>query len=203
MKQMITRQGTERRDQWIVYNLDQVVPQDHLVRKIDTTIDFSFIYELVEELYSGESGRPAIDPVVLFKIPFIQYIFGIRSMRQTIEEIRVNTAYRWFLGLGPADEIPHFTTFGKNYVRRFSDTPVFEQIFARILRQAVASGYVKPEDVFIDGIHVKANANKNKRMKGLVKEESRLYAGLLEEEMNDLREAEGKEPFKKKSRRQL
>jgi len=80
MKQMITRQGTERRDQWIVYNLDQMVPQDHLVRKIDTTIDFSFIYELVEELYSGESGRPAIDPVVLFKIPFIQYIFGIRSM---------------------------------------------------------------------------------------------------------------------------
>lgn len=195
---MIVRQGTEGRDQWMIYSLDQMVPPDHLVRKIDQAIDFSFIYELVEDLYSEDSGRPAVDPVVLFKIPFIQYVFGIRSMRQTIEEIQVNTAYRWFLGLSPADEVPHFTTFGKNYARRFSDTPVFEQIFARILKQAIDSGYVKPEDVFIDGTHVKASANKNKRMKVLVKEESRLYAELLEAEINHLREEEGKGPLKKK-----
>lgn len=195
---MIVRQGTEGRDQWMIYSLDQMVPPDHLVRKIDQAIDFSFIYELVEDLYSEDSGRPAVDPVVLFKIPFIQYVFGIRSMRQTIEEIQVNTAYRWFLGLSPADEVPHFTTFGKNYARRFSDTPVFEQIFARILKQAIDSGYVKPEDVFIDGTHVKASANKNKRMKVLVKEESRLYAELLEAEINHLREEEGKGPLKKR-----
>jgi transposase len=175
-----------------------MVPQDHLVRKIDQVIDFSFIYKLVEDLYSEDSGRPAIDPVVLFKIPFIQYVFGIRSMRQTIEEIRVNTAYRWFLGLSPMDEVPHFTTFGKNYVRRFSGTAVFEEIFARILRQAVESGYVKPEDVFIDGTHVKASANKNRRLKVMVAEESRLYAQQLEEEINQLRAEEGKGPYKKK-----
>jgi transposase len=175
-----------------------MVPQDHLVRKIDQVIDFNFIYKLVENLYSEDSGRPAIDPVVLFKIPFIQYVFGIRSMRQTIEEIRVNTAYRWFLGLSPTDEVPHYTTFGKNYVRRFSGTAVFEEIFARILRQAVESGYVKPEDVFIDGTHVKASANKNKRLKVVVEEESRLYAQQLEEEINQLRTEEGKAPYKKK-----
>jgi transposase len=79
--------------------IDQLTPEDHLVRKIESAIDFSFIYHLVENLYSG-LGRPSIDPVVLFKMTFIQYIFGIRSMRQTIKEIETNMAYRWFLGFG-------------------------------------------------------------------------------------------------------
>lgn len=60
-------------------------------------MDFSFIYGLVEDLYKAY-GRESIDPVVLVKIVFIQYIFGIPSMRKTIEEIEVNFAYRWFLG---------------------------------------------------------------------------------------------------------
>ena len=64
----------------------QLVPQDHLVRKLDVAIDFCFIYPLVENLYST-IGRPSIDPVVLIKMTFIQYTFGIRSMRQTIKEI--------------------------------------------------------------------------------------------------------------------
>ena len=79
--------------------LEDLVPQDHLLRDIDRAIDFKFIYDEVKGLY-GESvwGKPGIDPVCLFKIVFIQYIFGIRSMRQTIKEIEVNTAYRWFIG---------------------------------------------------------------------------------------------------------
>ncbi len=71
-------------------------------------------------------ARPSVDPVVLIKMVFIQYIFGIRSMRQTIKEIETNVAYRWFLGFGFEDKIPHFSTFGKNYVRRFRDSDVFE-----------------------------------------------------------------------------
>lgn len=79
-------------------SLDQLVPKDYLVRKIDAAIDFTFIYELVEDLYSEDKGRLSIDPVMLFKIAFTQYLFGIRSMRQTIKEIETNVAYRWFLG---------------------------------------------------------------------------------------------------------
>lgn len=75
--------------------LDDLVPADHILRLIDDAIDFSFIYDEVEGLYaSSRDGRPGIDPVSLFKIIFLQYPFDIRSMRQTIKEIEVNTAYR-------------------------------------------------------------------------------------------------------------
>jgi transposase len=83
---MMTKNEFHEREQFEMLTIDQLVPEDHLVRKIESAIDFSFIYPLVENLYSG-LGRPSIDPVVLFKMTFIQYIFGIRSMRQTIKEI--------------------------------------------------------------------------------------------------------------------
>lgn len=100
----MTRNNQTERDQLKVIALDQ------LVRKLETAIDFSFIYPLVEDLYS-KLERPSIDPVVLFKMTFIQYVFGIRSMRQTIKEIETNVAYRWFLGFGFYTEVP--LTFSK------------------------------------------------------------------------------------------
>ncbi|WP_194841432.1 transposase, partial [Sporosarcina obsidiansis] len=93
---MMTKNQMNEREQLEMLTIEQLVPQDHLVRKLDATIDFSFIYPLVEDLYST-IGRPSIDPVVLIKMTFIQYTFGIRSMRQTIKEIETNVAYRWFL----------------------------------------------------------------------------------------------------------
>ena len=77
-----------------------------------------------------------MDPVMLIKIPFIQYLYGIKSMRQTMKEIEVNVAYRWFLGLDMLDPVPHFSTFGKNYTRRFKDTDLFEHIFSKILEKS-------------------------------------------------------------------
>src|SRR5690606_7768490 len=96
---MMTKNHNQERDQNEMITIDQLVPQDHLVRKLDAAIDFSFIYPLVEPLYST-LGRPSVDPVVLIKMTFVQYVFGIRSMRQTIKEIETNMAYRWFLGFG-------------------------------------------------------------------------------------------------------
>ncbi|MDQ0884538.1 transposase [Peribacillus sp. V2I11] len=98
-----------QRDQLEMITLDQLVPANHLVRKIEAAIDFSFIYDLVKDMYS-EVGRPSIDPVILVKLTFIQYTFGIRSMRKTIEEVETNMAYRWFLGYGFHDKVPHFST---------------------------------------------------------------------------------------------
>jgi len=140
---MLSKNNYEGRFQVSVHSLDELVPKNHLVRKIEKAIDFSFIYDLVRDKYSAETGRPSVDPVVLIKIVLIQYLFGIRSMRQTIREIETNVAYRWFLGYDFAQPIPHFTTFGKNYVRRFRDTDVFESIFARILEEAVEAARKK------------------------------------------------------------
>ena len=89
-----------------------------------------------DEKYCPDNGRPSMDPVMLIKIPFIQYLYGIKSMRQTMKEIEVNVAYRWFLGLDMLDPVPHFSTFGKNYTRRFKDTDLFEHIFSQILEKS-------------------------------------------------------------------
>jgi len=195
---MMSKKSLDGRNQMVMMTLDNLVPNDHLLRKIDDAINFDFIYDLVEDLYS-ESGAPSIDPVVLIKICMIQYLFGIRSMRRTIGDIRINTAYRWFLGYGIDEDIPHFSTFGKNYARRFEGTKVFEQIFNKILMLAVEEGFVDPTTVFIDGTHVKADANKNKRVKVVVKKETRSYKADLETEINKERKKHGQKPLKKKT----
>ena len=130
--------------------------------KIENAIDWSFIYEVVEEAYCEDNGRPSLDPVTLIKLPVLQYMFGIGSIRRTIKEADVNNAYRWFLGLGIHDPVPHFSTFGKNYTRRFKGTDLFKQIFQRILSECFRAGMVDLSVVFVDSTHVKARANGKK-----------------------------------------
>jgi len=192
---MLTKDKDDIRSQIEMLCLDQLVPEDHLVRKLEAAIDFNFIYDLVSDKYSMDIGRPSIDPVVLFKIVFIQYIFGIKSMRQTIAEIQTNVAYRWFIKYGLNEQIPHFTTIGKNYVRRFKDTDIFEKIFVKILEEAVNAGFVKSDAVFIDATHVKANANKKKFNKVLLEKEAKKYQEILDKEINEDRELHDKPPL--------
>ena len=139
----------------MMFSMDDMVPQNHMLRLIDKAINWNFIYDLVEEKYCPDNGRPSMDPVMLIKIPFIQYLYGIKSMRQTMKEIEVNVAYRWFLGLDMLDPVPHFSTFGKNYTRRFKDTDLFEQIFSKILEDCMKYKLVNTEQIFVDATHVK------------------------------------------------
>ena len=196
---MLKRQDAEGRYQLSFVSLDELVPSDHLVRKIEKAIDFTFIYDLVKDKYSEDNGRPSIDPVVLIKIVFIQYLFGIKSMRQTIKELETNVAYRWFIGYDFTQPVPHFSTFGKNYARRFQDTDLFETIFAHILGEALKHRFVNSSVMFIDSTHVKANANKKKYRKTIVEQEPKKYLSYLEEELNQDRNDHGKKPLPKKS----
>ena len=173
-------------------SLDDLVPKDHLVRKIEAAIDWSFIYDLVEPLYCDDNGRPSLDPVTLIKLPILQYMFGIRSMRRTVQDVQTDAAYRWFLGLGWQDPVPHFTTFSKNYTRRFKDTGLFEQIFQPILSECFAEKMVDPSVVFVDSTHVKARANGKKYHDEIAQEQALWYAGELAEEIQKDREAHGK-----------
>ena len=86
-------------------------------------------------------------------------------MRQTIREVEVNKAYRWFLGLDFYDKVPHFSTFGKNYERRFKNTDIFNQIFENILTQAMSYGFVDTKIQFVNSTHVKAHSNRHKNQK--------------------------------------
>lgn len=193
---MLTQNADKKRGQIEMFCTDDLVPKDHLLRLIDEAIDWSFIYDLVAEKYCPDNGRPSMDPVMLIKIPFVQYLYGIRSMRQTIKEIEVNVAYRWFLGLGFTEKVPHFTTFGKNYTRRFKDTDLFEQIFSRILDECYALNLIDPKEVFIDATHVKACANNKKFEKQFAKHEALFYEKQLIKEINDDRELHDRKPLK-------
>lgn len=194
MKMAMTKQEYKK-DCMILSTINELVPEEHLVRKLDNCIDFTFIEEIVKDLYS-EVGRPSIPPVVLFKLIFINIIFGINSMRRTCEECKVNLAYRWFLGLSIYDEIPNYSTWSQNYIRRYKESEVFNQIFDKILKQAIEYGFIDTETVFGDGTHQKANANKNKYKDVEVEIAKKVYEEKLLEEINEDRIKHGKKPLK-------
>jgi transposase len=91
-------------------SIASLVPDDHLLRKIDRVVDFNFIRERVKHPYCADNGRPALDPVVLFKLLLVGYLFGVRSERQLMREVEGNLAYRWFLGLKLRDKVPDDST---------------------------------------------------------------------------------------------
>ena len=181
----------------IMTTMEDLVPEDSLFRKIDKYIDFTFIYEEVKDLYCEDNGRPSIDPVILFKLVFIQAIEGIKSMRQTCKKIKVDAEYRWFLGIPFGQDTPHFSTFSKNYERRFKGTEIFENIFINIVKQAQKYGMLNDE-FFMDSTHRKANANKNKYEDKIVKEIKKRRLDL-EEEINEERKRIGKKEFEYKN----
>ena len=148
---MLIKEDSERNILEFV-NLDMLIPQDHVLRKIDQAIDFNKIYSFVESLYCEDNGRPSIDPVVLFKIVLIQHIFAIPSLRRTLAEVNLNIAYRWFIGYSLNKPVPHFSTVSYNFKHRFTDDTV-ENIFRWILEEAANAGFIDSNAIFVDGTH--------------------------------------------------
>ena len=181
----------------LMTTMEELVPEDSLFRKVDKYIDFTFIYEEVKDLYCEDNGRPSIDPVILFKLVFIQALDGIKSMRQTCKKIKVDAEYRWFLGIPFGEDTPHFSTFSKNYERRFKDSDIFEKIFIEIVNQAIKYKLVDGKILYTDSTHKKANANKNKYDEEIVKviKKRRRW---LEEEINEERRNQDKKEFEYK-----
>lgn len=180
-------------------SLDGMVPPNHLLRQIDASIDFSKIYDFVGDLYCGNNGRPSVDPVVLFKIVLIQHVYGIPSLRRTLEEVSMNIAYRWFIGYPLNEQVPHFSTVSYNFRHRFNSSSV-EDIFQWVLQAAADEGYLDTEAIFVDGTHIKASANMKKKAKIAVPKEAKRYSRELFEEINRDREAHGKKPFQDDSK---
>ena len=197
VKEMLYKKGEIKRGVSEIVDTEMLVPKDHLLRKVDSAVDFEKIYEFVEDLYCKDNGRPSIDPVVLIKMVIIQHLFGITSLRKTAAEVQVNVAYRWFLGYSLLDETPHFSTISHNFKHRFNDETV-SQIFNWILDEISNAGYLSPSAVFIDGTHIKANANNKKKIKKQIPVASKIYAEELFEEINADREEHGKNPLKEK-----
>ncbi|WP_077211680.1 IS1182 family transposase [Bacillus dakarensis] len=178
-------------------SIDELVPENHLLRVIDKYIDFSFILEKARPYYSEDNGRPT-DPLILFKMMFIGYLYGIRSERQLEQEIKMNIAYRWFLGLKFHDPVPHHSTISWNRKHRFKDTNIFQDIFDEIVLLAINHKMVGGRVLFSDSTHLKANANKHKFTKEEVEVQTREYFEDLNKAVEEDRENHGKKPLKER-----
>lgn len=180
--------------------LDQLVPADHLLRKVDKVIDFSFIHDLTAPLYCPDNGRPPLDPTLMFKALFIGYLFGVRSERQLVREIEVNVAYRWFLRLKLTDKVFDASTLSQNRRRRYDDTSVSQAIFDRIVEQAIRAGLVDGTVLYTDSTHLKANANKNRFDLAAAAKSRADYWEALDTAIEEERAAHGQKPLKQKAR---
>lgn len=183
-----------------IVTLDSLVPKNHLLRKIDAVIDFSFIHDRVAGLYCADNGRPALDPTLMFKALFIGYLFGVRSERQLVREIEVNVAYRWFLRLKLTDGVFDASTLSQNRRRRFDDTSVAQDIFDAIVEQAIGHGLVDGTVLYTDSTHLKANANKGKYDLERIAKSRADYWADLDRAIDAERALHGQKPLKDRER---
>ena len=167
-----------------IINLDEMIPQDHFLRVIDKYFDWNFIYEEVEKQYSI-FGRPSIDPVVLFKIHILKFLFHEDSLRKTYENLQYNNLYRWFIGYGINEEVPDHSTYSQNYKRKFCklEKDILQTVFDKVIELLIKYECIDMTAVYIDSTNTKAYANKKKNHKELMKIQAKKYQKELELEI--------------------
>jgi transposase len=161
--------------------LEQMIPPDHILRRIQQAIDFSFIDRLAGGLYSP-TGRPSVPPQVLVRMLVIGYLHGITSERRLCQEVHLNLAYRWFCGLGLEDKVPDHSTFSKNRHGRFTGTNLFREMFYEVVRQAQACGLVSGKHLTVDATTVQADASLNSLEPIIVPLSPQQYVAQLDEQ---------------------
>ena len=122
-------------------DIESLIPETHLLRKIERMVSFDFIYDLLAPYYPA-TGRPSVDPVSMFKMLLIGYLYGIKSERRLVEEVQLNIAYRWFCGFELDDTIPNHSTFSKTRTRKWQQSDLFQKAFYEIVKQCIDSGYI-------------------------------------------------------------
>ncbi len=143
------------------FNLEDLVPQDHLLRSIDRYLDFTDLHEHLAPYYS-HTGRPSVDPELMIRMLLIGYCLGIRSERQLCEEINLNLAYRWFCRLSITDQVPNHSTFSKNRHGRFRDSEAFRFVFEQVIKRCIEEGLIGGEGFAVDASVVKADASRQR-----------------------------------------
>ncbi|MDD5511662.1 MAG: IS1182 family transposase, partial [Dehalococcoidales bacterium] len=137
------------------YLYDRIVPQDHLLRKINQAVDFSFVNDLVKDRYTPNFGRPAEDPEFMLRLCLLQYLYG-DSDRQVIENAAMNLGYKYFLRLAIDEDVPDATTVSYFRAIRLGEEK-FRQVFERIVQQCIDKGLVTGKRQIIDSTHIVAD----------------------------------------------
>jgi transposase len=147
------------------FDLDKVVPSDHLVRQIDAILDLSWVHRELRPYYS-HTGRPSIDPVLMIRMLLVGYVFALRSDRRLCSEVQVNLAYRWFCKLSVEDKIPDHSVFSRARHERFRESDALRRVFEGVVAMCIAAGLVGGEAFSIDASLIKADVDRKKRAPG-------------------------------------
>src|SRR5438045_2642584 len=158
---MMGRQIGDQASFFYEFRLDDRVPKDHLLRRINGFLSpvLGGLHEQLRPYYS-EIGRPSIDPELMIRMLIVGYCYGLRSERKLTQEVELHLAYRWFCRLDLDDKVPHHSTFSENRLHRFRQSDVFRQIFERVVAACMAAGLVKGEGFAVDASVVEANASR-------------------------------------------
>jgi transposase len=162
---MMGRLKSDQGQLFYEFHLSDVVPEDHMVRKIDTALDLSWLRSELAPHYSS-MGRPSIDPELMIRMLVVGYVFAIRSERLICREVQVNLAYRWFCKLGIEDAIPDHSAFSRARNERFREGDVFRRVFERVVEACIAAGLVGGEGFAVDASLIQADANKQRSIAG-------------------------------------
>ena len=159
--------GTQAAPEQFFYDfcLEDHVPDDHLLRRIDRFLDLSEVRATLRPYYS-HLGRPSIDPELMIRMLMIGYSLGIRSERRLCEEVHLNLAYRWFCGLGLKGKVPDYSTFSVNRNGRFRDSDLLRVVFEATVRRSMKEGLVGGEGFAVDASLIQADANKQRSIPG-------------------------------------
>lgn len=158
---MMGQQGGGQDRLFYSFNLDDHIPQNHLLRGINQFLDLSELRRHLAPFYS-HTGRPSIDPELMIRMLIVGYCFGIRSERRLCEEVHLNLAYRWFCCLGLEDVVPDHSTFSKNRHGRFRESEAFRYLFEAVLQRCMAEGLVGGEGFAVDASIIRADANRTR-----------------------------------------
>jgi len=145
--------------------LEDRVPADHLLRKIDAVLELSWLRGELKPYYS-EIGRPSICPELMIRMLLVGYCFSIRSERRLCQEVELNLAYRWFCRLGLEDRVPDHSTFSVNRHGRFRDSDILRMVFDEVVCGCMSSGLVGAEGFAVDASVIEADASRFRRVEG-------------------------------------
>ncbi len=162
---MMGRENNDQGPLFYEFRLDEAVPVDHLMRKIDGVLDLSWVYAELAPHYPT-LGRPSVDPVLMIRMLIIGYVFGLRSERLLCREAQVNLAYRWFCKLDLEHKIPDHSAFSRARNERFRDNDIFLHVFERVVDACIAAGLVGGEGFAVDASLIVADANKQRSIPG-------------------------------------
>jgi transposase len=162
---MLGRQESGQGQFFYAFDLDKVVPPDHLVRQIDGLLDLSWVHKELAPFYS-HTGRPSIDPALMIRMLIVGYVFALRSERRLCAEVQVNLAYRWFCKLGIEDKIPDHSVFCRARRERFRASDALRRVFEGVVALCISAGLVGGEAFSIDASLIKADVDKMKRLPG-------------------------------------